>query len=258
MNIADQLLLLFVSTVANTFSAYAGGGAGLLQLPALIFLGLPFSIALATHKVASVALGVGATVRHQREHHLDWRFAAFILVTGVLGVVPGASFILTVPEPVANLALGLMTIGLAVYSWRQRTLGTSLLARHRDVTGYLLGGAVLMLIGILNGSLTSGTGLFCTLWLVRWFGLDYRMAVAYTLVVVGLFWNGTGAITLGMLGSIQWSWLPALLIGSVTGGYLGAHLAIRGRNTSIKRAFELVTLLTGLALIYKGYSGFVV
>ena len=60
MELIEQLLLFVVSTVANTFSAYAGGGAGLLQLPALIFLGLPFAIALATHKIASVALGIGA------------------------------------------------------------------------------------------------------------------------------------------------------------------------------------------------------
>jgi len=254
MNISEQLLLLVVSSVANTFSAYAGGGAGLLQLPALIFLGLPFSIALATHKVASVALGLGATIRHQREHHLNWRFALFILICGIAGVVPGAGLILQVPEQAANLALGLMTVGLAVYSWQRPQLGTTLEESHRDRAGYLIGGAGLLLIGVLNGSLTSGTGLFCTLWLVRWFGLDYRLAVAYTLVIVGLFWNGAGAVTLGLLGSIQWNWLPALLLGSLAGGYLGAHLAIRGRNASIKKAFELVTLLTGLALVWKAIA----
>ena len=46
------------------------------------------------------------------------------------------------------------------------------------------GGLVLFMIGVLNGSLTSGTGLFVTLWLIRWFGLDYKMAVAYTLILV--------------------------------------------------------------------------
>jgi len=62
MDLTEQLLLFIVSLVANLFSAFAGGGAGLLQFPALIFLGLPFGVALATHKVASVALGVGVTL----------------------------------------------------------------------------------------------------------------------------------------------------------------------------------------------------
>ena len=50
----QQFLLLLVAVTANSFAAFAGGGAGLLQFPALIFLGLPFSAALATHKVATV------------------------------------------------------------------------------------------------------------------------------------------------------------------------------------------------------------
>jgi len=254
MDLFEQSLLFFISTLANTFSAYAGGGAGLLQLPALIFLGLPFAIALATHKIASVALGVGAAIRHSREKKLQWRFALFILITGVAGVIPGARFILTVPENIANLALGVMTVGLAIYSWRRPDMGVDTRNIHRDQTGYLIGGTVLLLIGILNGSLTSGTGLFCTLWLVRWFGLDYKLAVAYTLVVVGIFWNGTGAITLALLGTVQWSWLPVLILGSLIGGYAGAHLAIKSHNSSIKRAFELVTFLTGLALILKALT----
>ncbi len=246
----EQILLLCVSLAANVFSAFAGGGAGLLQFPALIFLGLPFGIALATHKVASVALGVGATLRHLREKSLERRFALFILATGLPGVVAGAGFILQVPDRLAQVALGLLTLGLGVYSWFNKQLGLEHAPRNRHRRGYWLGGAVLFLVGILNGSLTSGTGLFCTLWLVRWFGLDYRRAVAYTLVLVGLFWNGAGAITLGLLGEIKWSWLPALLVGSLVGGYLGAHWSIVKGNRWIKRAFEIVTMLVGLKLIF--------
>jgi len=84
---------------------------------------------------------------------------------------------------------------------------------------------------------------------VLWFGLDYKRAVAYTLVLVGLFWNGVGALTLGVLGNIHWSWVPALLVGSLLGGYLGAHMSIVKGNRWIKRGFELVTLLVGIKLI---------
>ena len=245
----EQVLLFLISLVANAFSAFSGGGAGLIQLPALIFLGLPFTIALATHKVASVALGIGATVRHLREEPLERRLAQTILLSGLPGVILGAGSILQVPERVAQVALGVLTAGLGIYSMLNPALGQQVRHAHRDRHGHLVGGLVLFLIGVLNGSLTSGTGLFVTLWLVRWFGLDYRRAVAYTLILVGVFWNGGGALTLGILGEIRWSWLPALLAGSLLGGYLGAHMAISSGNRWIKRAFELVTLLVGLKLI---------
>ena len=249
MSISEQLLLLIISYVANTFSAFAGGGAGLIQLPVLIFLGLSFSIALATHKVASVALGVGATIRHLRSGTLNLRFALFILLTGMPGVVLGGLIIVQVPESAAKFSLGLLTISLGLYSWFKPELGQQHQMVNRHGWGLLTGGSILGLIGVLNGSLTSGTGLFVTLWLVSWFGLDYKTAVAYTLVLVGVFWNGTGAITLGILSTIQWDWLPALLLGSLLGGYSGAHLAIVANNRWIKRVFEVVTISVGIKLI---------
>lgn len=245
----EQILLFSLSLVANTFSAFAGGGAGLIQLPLLIFLGLPFAVALATHKVASVALGLGATLRHLRGDALERRFALFILLTGVPGVLLGANIILNIPDRLAQIALGVLTMGLGLYSLFKKQLGQTHQPQHRDRSGYAIGGAGLFLIGLLNGSLTSGTGLFVTLWLVRWFGLDYRRAVAYTLILVGLFWNGTGAVVLGILGTIHWQWLPALLAASLLGGYLGAHLAMKKGNAWIKRVFEVVTLLVGLKLV---------
>ncbi|HEY0720107.1 MAG TPA: sulfite exporter TauE/SafE family protein [Gammaproteobacteria bacterium] len=249
MSPLDHIVLFLISLIANTFSSLAGGGAGLLQLPVLLFLGLPFGIALATHKVATVALGVGATLRHLKSATLERRFVLFILACGLPGVVLGASIILQVPDRAARVALGVLTLGLGLYSLLRRELGQHHEPRHRSGWPLWVGGAGLFTIGVLNGSLTSGTGLFVTLWLVRWFGLDYQRAVAYTLVLVGMFWNGTGALTLGMLGEIQWSWLPALLLGSLLGGYLGAHLAIRWGNRAIKRAFEGVTIVVGVKLL---------
>jgi len=246
----EQILLFVVSLIANTFSAFSGGGAGLIQFPVLIFLGLTFGVALATHKVASVALGIGATLRYIKTSKLERRFILLVLGFGLPGVVIGSSFILQIPDQIAEIALGVLTAGLGFYSIFKPDLGQNHQPKHRDFKSRLLGGIMLFLLGILNGSLTSGTGLFVTLWLVGWFGLDYQRAIAYTLILVGLFWNGTGAITLGILGDIRWDWLPALIAGSLLGGYWGSHLALKHGNRWIKRAFELVTLLISARLIF--------
>ena len=115
----------------------------------------------------------------------------------------------------------------------------------------LIGVAVIFMIGILNGSLTSGSGLFVTLWLVRWFGLSYPKAVAHPLILVGLAWNGTGALVLGFSGEIHWNWIPALIAGSLAGGYLGAHLSLRKGSRLVKSAFEWLALLMGASLLIR-------
>lgn len=249
MSLAEQFVLFLASFIANWFSALSGGGAGLIQFPMLIFLGLPFGVALATHKVASVFLGIGAILRHLRESHLERRFSLIILGAGLPGVVLGASTILHVPERPATLALGLLTMGLGLYSVFKPKLGMEHEPRNRagwDLAGGMAG---LFCVGFLNGSITSGTGLFLTIWLIRYFGLDYKRAVAYTLILCGFFWNGTGAVVLGLLGTVRWDWMPVLLLGSVLGGYLGSHVAITKGNVWIKRAFEAATILIGLKLV---------
>lgn len=249
LDFAAQATLFVTAVVANFFSALSGGGVGLIQFPILIFLGLSFGSALATHKVASVFLGVGAILRHMKESHLERRASLIILAAGIPGVILGASLILKAPEKLALMALGVLTISLGLYSILKPQLGIEHAPKNWSGPGLWQGVSGLFFVGFLNGSIASGSGLFLTLWLIRHFGMDYKRAIAYTLVLCGFAWNGTGALVLGLAGDIAWDWLPALIAGSILGSYLGSHLAIRQGNKLVKRAFEATTILIGLKLL---------
>ena len=254
LNVADvafQIGLGLISFLANALSAFAGGGAGLVQLPALILLGLPFAMALATHKVASVALGIGAASRHWRERTLNGSITLLMVGCGLPGVWLGARIVLGLPDRWTTTALGVLTLGLGIYSSRRPSLGQKDAELAMTKRRAVLGGSGLFAIGILNGSLTSGTGLFVTLWLVSWFGLSYTRAVAHTLILVGLLWNGTGALVLGIGGDIRWDWLPVLVVGSLVGGYAGAHLSLERGSELVKRGFELLAFTMGVSLLIR-------
>lgn len=250
MDYTEQIVLFIVAVVANWFSALAGGGAGLIQLPALIFLGLPFPLALATHKIATVALGIGATGRHLKEGHLNWPLVLLIIVAGGPAVILGVLAILDFDPRSAEIILGLLTLALVLYSFFKPDLGQQSQEKHRHVWGYVIGALGLFVFGFINGALSAGSGLFVTLWLIYWFGLDYKTAVAQTMLGVGLVWNAIGALSMGVMAEVQWSWLPALLIGSLVGGYLGAHTSILSGNKVVKRVFELITLIAALKLLF--------
>lgn len=247
----DAIVLFVIALVANFFSALAGGGTGLLQLPALIFLGLPFAVALATHKVATVALGLGASLQHIGNSAFLLKHSLMIMLIGLPAVVLGSLLVINFPERPAQIALGLLTVGLGVYSWAKPELGQQELIRTLTLKRIVVACVGIALVGFLNGSLASGTGLFLTVWLIRCFGFDYQRAAAHTLVWVGLFWNGVGATTLGLIGHIHWPWLLPLIIGSFLGGYFGARMgAIKG-NRWVKRAFEVMTIATGCSLVFR-------
>ncbi|MEF1290742.1 sulfite exporter TauE/SafE family protein [Vibrio sp. M260118] len=243
--------LFWGSFIANTLASLSGGGAGLLQFPLLIFFGLPFSIALATHKIASVALGLGAAYTHIKQRSFSYKVALYFVVVGSLGVVLGANIVLLIPGEIAEKLLGGMILCLGIYSRIKKQLGQQEAPSNRDTKGWIIGGLGLAIIGIINGSLTAGSGLLVTLFLVRWFGYSYKQAVALTMLCVGLFWNGIGGLAIVQAGApVYWPWLPILLLGSFIGGSLGAYLTTRYSNQIIKVCFEILTFAVGIKLLF--------
>ena len=94
----ESISIFLISFFSNTFSAISGGGAGLLQLPALILSGVPYYQALASHKLATVALGLGGSLRNYKSLKNDIYIAWQILIFGLPGVVFGASIVEFISE----------------------------------------------------------------------------------------------------------------------------------------------------------------
>jgi len=252
-DIASQIFLGIVSILSNFISGLSGGGAGLIQLPALLFFGLPFSKALATHKVASLALGLGASVPHLKRSRLQIKYAFLILISGIPGVLIGAFTSSILAGNLSTKLLGLLTLFLSFYSIRKKNLGCSNQKISINKLRIMIGSFGLFIIGFLNGYLSSGTGLFVTIWMITIFNLSFSVAVAYTIILVGIFWNGIGAISLGLTGNIVWSYIPVLILGSLIGGYLGAYFSIIKGSKFVKVVFELVSFSVGILLIVKGF-----
>ena len=257
-DIFSQIILGFVSLFSNFISALSGGGAGLIQLPALLFFGLPFSKALATHKVASVALGLGASVPHLRRNTLQINYAFLILFSGIPGVLLGAYISSILPSNFSSTLLGFLTLILSFYSIKQKNLGNSNQKIPINNLRIILGSLGLFIIGFLNGYLSSGTGLFVTIWMIKIFNLSFSVAVAYTLIFVGFFWNSIGALSLGLNGNIIWSFIPVLILGSLLGGYFGSYFSILKGSKFIKVVFELVSFSVGVLLLVKGFYEYLV
>jgi len=247
----ESISIFLISFFSNTFSAISGGGAGLLQLPALILFGVPYHQALASHKLATVALGIGGSLRNYKSLRNEIYIALQILIFGLPGVIFGTSIVEFVPEEYLYLILGLFSIFLAFYSFLKSDLGLSSGINKLNLNHKIRFLIFIFLIGILNGSISSGTGLLVTLLLIKTFGMDFLHAVSMTFFTVGIFWNLTGAICLSRIGSVPANILVLLIIGSFTGGFFGAHLSKLKGNLLIKQTFTLVCLSVGISLFIK-------
>ena len=252
-----NILIFFISFFSNTFSAISGGGAGLLQLPALILSGVPYYQALASHKLATVALGIGGSLRNFRSLRNDFYVAWQILLFGLPGVIFGASIIEYISEQYLYFFLGIFSILLAFYSLFNSNLGLASENNNLNEIDKIRFIFLIFIIGILNGSISSGTGLLVTILLIKTFGMDFLRAISITFFTVGIFWNFVGAIFLSKIGAVPSDILTLLLIGSFTGGYLGAHLSKLKGNTLVKKTFIFVCLFVGISLFVKSIISFI-
>ncbi len=253
-NLHNKFLIFFISFISNTFSAISGGGAGLIQLPALLLSGIPYYQALATHKIATVALGLGGSIRNLKSLKNDIEVINQILFFGTPGVVIGASIVKFLSEQYLYLILGIFSIILAIYSFCKPSLGLNSTEINIKQSLKLRFVIPIFLIGILNGSVSSGTGLLVTILLIKTFKMDFLRAVSSTFFTVGIFWNAIGAFFLSRIGSLPINLLVILIFGSFAGGYFGAHLSKLKGNKLIKKIFTIVCFLVGLSLLIKSIN----
>lgn len=241
----EYALLLFISFVSNLFSAFSGGGAGIIQLPAILLLfEISFPVALATHKISTVLLGIGASLKFFEKNKPDRRIFNEGLTVGLPAVIIGAFSITYIDENIARKLLGVLIFIVFILSF---TKGTN--QKTKEVNSSMVY-FLLFVIGFLNGSLSAGTGLLYTLMLTKIYGFSFKEAIGYTLLVVGLFYNLIGAIVLYLISAISITILPVLLIGSLAGGYVGAMIAISRSNIFIKIAYQIVTLIVAYKLLF--------
>ena len=246
-----NVLIFLISFISNTFSAISGGGAGLIQLPALLLSGIPYYQALATHKIATVALGLGGSIRNYKFLKNDLYVLLQIIFFGTPGVILGASIVEFLSEQYLYSILGIFSIFLALYSSLKPSFGLKSIENNFNFHLKLRFIVPIFFIGILNGSVSSGTGLLVTMLLIKIFEMDFLRAISLTFFTVGIFWNAIGAFFLSRIGLIPTNLLLILILGSFTGGYFGAHLSNLKGNKLIKKTFTVVCLLVGISLLIK-------
>ena len=241
----DYFYLFIVSFFSNLFSAFSGGGAGIIQLPAILLLfEITFPVALATHKISTVLLGIGASLKFFEKDRPNKKLILDGILIGLPAVIIGAYSISYIDEAIARKLLGGLILIVFILSF------TKSIEKINDGSYSTVQYILLFIIGFLNGSLSAGTGLLYTLMLTKIYGMDFKTAVGYTLLIVGLFFNLVGAITLYLISNIDISILPILLIGSFIGGYVGAMFAISKSNRIIKIAYQFVTLIVAYKLLF--------
>jgi uncharacterized membrane protein YfcA len=239
--------LFFVALFAGLVDAIAGGG-GLLTVPALLATGLPTPMVFGTNKGSAVFGSGAALIRYWRARMIDSKRARVLFPLGVLGSFAGAALLTTLdPKVLRPLVLVLLVAAGAVVAFVRppRT--------HEGVPSPRAGLKAAMLalvIGAYDGFFGPGTGTFLIIGFVVLLHLSLQEASANAKVVN--FASNLAALSLfAWKGLVVWKISVPMAAGQFIGGTIGAHLAVKGGDTLVRR-FVLVVVL---ALVTKlGYD----
>ncbi|HEY8209947.1 MAG TPA: TSUP family transporter [Myxococcaceae bacterium] len=233
-------VLAVVALVAGTVDAIAGGG-GLLTLPALLAFGVPPQLALGTNKGQSVFGSFTSMVRFLRLGVLDARRARWALPLGLAGSAAGAALLLALdPGVLRPVVLGLLVGAAAVVALRPRVPDRKGEAPMPVTRGrWVAAGAASFGIAMYDGFFGPGTGTFLIVAFALLLGDSLVQASASAKLVN--FASNLAAVTLfAARGTVLWKVALPMAMGQLAGGYLGAHLTVRGGEKVVRRAVLLV------------------
>lgn len=232
---------------AGFIDAIAGGG-GLIQLPALL-IGLPQSATvqvLGTNKLSSIFGTTAAAIMYRRRVKPDFLFTLSMAIPAFVGSMCGALLAANIPTHALRPIVFLLLLAVGIYTWRHPTLGhvEELRHTHRRRRGIAISAGAG--IGFYDGIFGPGTGTFLMLILVVTLGFAFLSASSIA-KVVNVATNAGAIIVFGLHGVILWQLGLILGLANITGGLLGAHMAIRGGSAFVRKIFLFVTAL----LIFK-------
>jgi uncharacterized membrane protein YfcA len=256
----DATKVLVVSFLVGIVVGLTGMGGGALMTPALIFMGVNPTAAVANDLVAaSVNKSVGAAT-HWREGSPNLRLAMWLIIGSVPTAFAGAFIVAAVGEDAAQedfvkLAIGVaLLLTAATYTLRTYLqLRDSVRGRSRAGEKVVIRPVPTLLVGAFGGLLVGitsvGSGslimvslllLYPALGALRLVGTDLVQAVPLVLAAAVSHWIVTG---------VDWGILVPLVIGGMPGTYLGSRLAHWVNEGYVKRGIVIVLTLTGLTLL---------
>ena len=238
------IALAFVGFCAGYIDAVAGGG-GMLNLPALLFAGVPPVSALAVSKMSAIAGTVLAVIKYTLSKNVHWKTISVAALPCLLASYLGGKVALITPEYILAWAI-LLCIPIALFIVLQDKT-------EKDEAEVINTPKTIMTItpiGFYDGILGPGTGTYMTIAVRKILKFDLLKATA-TIKPLNLLSNVGAAIAFILAGKVVWSIALPMLVASGLGGWLGSHSAIKGGESFIRKVLIIVLTIMLIANIYK-------
>jgi uncharacterized membrane protein YfcA len=286
MDVVPFTVLVWLGSVAAGFlGALTGLGGGVVLVPLLVLVfGVDLHYAIGASLVSVIATSSGAAAAYVREGYSNIRIGMVLEIATTLGALTGALLAAVVPAGAIAVVFGvvlLLSIAFNLIEYVSLRLYGQLhaepatppspdpLATRLQLHGTYptadgpssyaarnvpLGFALMILAGLLSGLLGIGSGAFKVLAMDQVMRLPFKVSTTTSNFMIGVTAAASAGIYLSR-GYIDPGLAMPVMLGVLTGAFLGARVLTMARTIALRIVFSLVLVATGIQMIYKGVTG---
>jgi hypothetical protein len=242
-----NLIIITLLGIATSFFTNISGGAALLYIPALIFFGLPPTIAVATNRFSSLGPTV-SLYQFNKNKKVIYKLAIPLAFFATIGSFIGAKLLLRIDENLLQKIVGISIVLLAFLAIMKKDMGTEKkdipITKKRNVLGYVLS----FFLGIYIGFFGAASATFLSYLLILVFGLTFiESAGTRTIIDLPVIIIATIVFILAKQINFAYGW--GLLAGRAIGAHFGAGFAIKHGEKYARVIFIILALISGIKLL---------
>jgi uncharacterized membrane protein YfcA len=234
--IYELVILALVGVLSGWMNVIAGGGS-LLTLPIMLFMGISAPVANGTNRIGIVMQNIAAIYSFFRRGFADFKLSLSLAFFAAMGAVLGANLGVKLDGDVFNYLLaGVMVVVMILTSTKaDKAFDNPVGTKKRVILGHIL----MIGAGFWGGLIQVGVGFILMPILNRVMGLDLVrtnmhkvfIALVFSSVAIYIFSSSVGVL---------WQVGIALGLGTMIGGYLGAHTAVKKGENFIRTVLQIV------------------
>lgn len=258
ITVLQSIVLMLAGCVAGFMNSIAGGGT-LVTFPALIFVGLPSIIANATSTVALLPAAIASAAGYRRNLPAVSRWLKIFAPVSLFGGLLGGILLVQTPSKVFDGLVPFLilfaTILFMAHSSFTRFFGNRAATAHTMTPPrtWLAGAAVFQFgVAVYGGYFGAGIGILM-LASLGMLGFEDVHHMNTLKVLMGFLINVVAAVYFIACGLIRWEHAGIMAVGTIIGGYAGAHIALRIPQSRVRMMITSIGLVISAVMFYKQF-----
>lgn len=244
--------IFFILLAIGIFSSFVGtlaGGGGLITLPAMMLIGIPIQVGIATNKFSSGIAALTSVTYLLKNKHLTAKMIAINVLIAFLGGICGALITSSLSEKTMNLiALVLLAFALFV-TFKNNNWVSTVEVKPIQNSNSLSSRIISFFIAVYDGGFGPGSSTFA---IIHYMEKSNTYVKSVQLTRVLILGSAIGAfIVFYLTGFVQWHYAIALAIGSTLGSQIGLialpHIPLKLAKSLL---ITIILLLIG-EMVYK-------